>query len=108
MLAVASGAWLTAVAWAAEPVDAAARDALVAQFADGADPRIQAAAWSGRNVFNVGVHYMGGDESAIAREVCALLAARGLDANVKVRAIDINSMGSDEARWEVVGQASCR
>ena len=77
-------------------------------FNKGAQPQIQQAAWTARNIFNVGVHYMGADESAVADEVCKVLASHGVAANTRVRVIDINSMGSDPKRWDVVGQASCR
>lgn len=85
-----------------------ARTAVSEFFNKGANPQIQQAAWSSRNVFNVGVHYMGADQSAIADEVCPVLAGHSLTGNIKVRVIDINSMGTDQQRWEVVGQASCR
>jgi len=86
----------------------AARTTVAEYFNKGAQPQIQQAAWTARNIFNVGVHYMGADESAVADEVCKVLASHGVAANTKVRVIDINSMGSDPKRWDVVGQASCR
>ena len=86
----------------------AARTTVAEYFNKGAQPQIQQAAWTARNIFNVGVHYMGADESAVAVEVCKVLASHGVAANTKVRVIDINSMGSDQKRWDVVGQASCR
>ena len=86
----------------------AARTTVAEYFNKGAQPQIQQAAWTARNIFNVGVHYMGADESAIADEVCKVLASQGVAANTKVRVIDINSMGSDQKRWDAVGQASCR
>jgi hypothetical protein len=96
----------------AEAADAteteAARTAVADYFNEGAQPQIQQAAWSSRTIFNVGVHYMGADESAIADEVCPVLVSHGVAPNTKVRVIDINSMGSDPQRWKVVGQATCR
>ena len=84
-----------------------ARTTVAEYFNKGAQPQIQQAAWTARNIFNVGVHYMGADESAVADEVCKVLASHGVAANTRVRVIDINSMGSDPKRWDVVGQASC-
>lgn len=83
------------------------RAAVEEYFNKGASPEIQQAVWSSRNLFNVGVHYMGADQSAIADDVCLVLAAKGVAGNIRVRVIDINTMGSDQERWEVVGQASC-
>lgn len=94
---------------AADAGEAEAQRAAVADhFNKGANPEIQQAAWSARNIFNVGVHYMGADQSAIADDVCPVLTEHGITGNIKVRVIDINTMGSDQKRWEVVGQASCR
>jgi purine nucleoside permease len=85
-----------------------ARTAVADHFNKGANPEIQQAAWSSRSIFNVGVHYMGADQSAIADDVCPVLSGHGVTGNIKVRVIDINTMGRDQKRWEVVGQASCR
>jgi len=86
----------------------AARTTVAEYFNKGAQPQIQQAAWSSRSIFNVGVHYMGADQSAIADDVCPVLSGHGVTGNIKVRVIDINTMGRDQKRWEVVGQASCR
>ena len=83
------------------------REAIVAHFASGAEPRVEAATWSPRNVLNLGVHYMGADETALARQTCRLLADHGLARGMRVRVIDINTMGADPARWEVAGEAKC-
>lgn len=93
---------------AEQPVDAAARDAVIAHYDSGAEPMVEAAAWTAKNTFNVGVHYMGGNEDGMADDVCKVLKSRGVTSNVRVQVIDINTMGEDQKRWEVVGLALCR
>lgn len=95
-------------AYAADNDAALARSAIADYYNTGANPTIEQSRWTSNSVFNVGVHYMGSDDNDTADEVCKVLAERGIARNTKVRVIDINSMGSDPSRWEVVGQATCR
>jgi Tat protein secretion system quality control protein TatD with DNase activity len=86
---------------------AAEREAVVAHYKAHNDPVIEDAAWSSATLFNVGVHYMGSDETAQAEKVCELLKEHDLNQRTRVCVIDINTMGADQKRWEVVGEARC-
>ncbi|MES2624852.1 MAG: hypothetical protein V4628_06215 [Pseudomonadota bacterium] len=94
---------------AAEESSAADRRAAVAAYFEGADePTVEAAAWTSASEFNVGIHDMGATENSFARYVCSVLDKRGLPANTTVNVIDINTMGVDRKKWEVIGKADCR
>lgn len=95
------------IAMAAEPADAAAREAARTLFEGPAYPFIEAARWTSARLFNVGVHYMGAAENALAREICGVLTAQGVGNSTRVRVLDINTMGPDPERWEVIGEARC-
>lgn len=95
-------------AYAAEDADSVkARETVLAHYRSGADPVVEKAEWTANTIFNVGIHYMGATEDALADNICKVLATHGIARNTRVRVIDINSMGSDPKRWEVVGQSSC-
>jgi hypothetical protein len=92
---------------AAEDAAIAATHAAVIEYYNN-HPVIEAAVWTDRNVFNVGIHFMGSSEDTMADDICKVLASHDLPRNVRVRVIDINSMGKDQRRWEVVGQSTCQ
>lgn len=87
---------------------AAARAEVVAYFEGPNDPFIEKAVWSSPRLLNVGAHYMGSDESPLARDVCRVLRQHGVDVGTEVRVIDINTMGEDSSTWEIVGLTRCR
>jgi len=95
------------VAMTAEPDDAAAREAARTLLEGPAYPFIEAARWTSARLFIVGVHYMGSAENALAREICGVLTAQGVGTGTRVRVLDINTMGPDPERWEVIGEARC-
>jgi len=91
---------------AASSSDAATeREAVVEHYKGSAV--IEGAQWSSARVLNLGVHYMGAREDALAAEACEELERRGLERGTRVRIIDINTMGADQKRWEIVGEARC-
>ena len=94
--------------WAAAPSDRAlARAEITAYYIGKEQPFIEAAEWTSSTLFNVGVHYMGSRQDYLAAEVCGELKDRHLASRTRVRVIDINTMGEDKKRWEVVGEARC-
>lgn len=108
-LTIAMALCAASLAGAAEsPSSDDTREAVVAYFLGGDEPTVEAASWTSDTEFAVGVHYMGSSENGFARYVCSILAKRGLAAGASVHVVDINTMGPDPKRWQVVGEAMCK
>ena len=94
---------------AAEPIsEADLREGVAAYFRGADEPTVEAASWISEKEFAVGVHYMGNAEDSLARYVCSILGRRGLKAGSTVIVVDINTMGQDAKKWEIIGEADCR
>jgi len=100
---------LQGIAFAAAPDDPAAQRAALAAYLEGTGQAlVEKAVWNSPRSLAVGIHYMGSEENGVADDICKVLQEHGLGGNTQVQVIDINTMGADPKRWEVIGGARCR